>query len=254
MLCHCCRRPVCVHPGPVVGQDNDLIWSGWSTRLAAEDLYEASADPIQLKVYFYSPVDVASLDDEDVWVVSPNGYNGLASFVSAERLNELVLFPDDIDFTPQDGLFRPDDIDLDRGGFRDWIVATYQVAPTENGWSMADNGRYTVLLEPDQVELSTGGFLLAALLGNFHIAEGEHRPAYLAAVDVDIRKQNDGQPFAHVVYAFESGKINVNDFSEVERHGNRLSIDFPAVHSDGGEQAPVRFERDYPLSDLESGR
>ena len=104
------------------------------------------------------------------------------------------------------------------------------------------------------MELTTGGFLPAALLGDFRIAVGEQRPAYPSEVDIDIRKHDDGGLSAHVVYAFERRTIKVTDFGEVERHGNRLSLDFCAVHADDGKEAPPRFESDYSLSDLESGR
>ena len=67
--------------------------------------------------------------------------------------------------------------DSDRGGFREWIVVTYHFAPTVNGCSSENNGRYTVLLEPDQVELTTSGFLATSLLSNFHIAFSQQHPA-----------------------------------------------------------------------------
>jgi hypothetical protein len=189
---------------PSFGQDFDLIWGGWSTRLAVDDLYEASADPAELRVYYFSPVDVTCLDDEDNWVVSQNGYNELATLVRAERLNDPLLFPEEVDLVDQDGdfgidgggLLRPDDID--RGGFREWIVVTYYFGPSANGWSSENNGRYTILLEPDQVELTTSGFLVASLLVNFHIIFGQQRPAYPTEVDIDIRKHEDGELLAHV--------------------------------------------------------
>ncbi|MEN9023177.1 MAG: hypothetical protein GWQ05_08345 [Verrucomicrobiaceae bacterium] len=155
-------------------------------------------------MYYFSPVDVTSRDDQDNWVVSQNGYNELVTLVRAERLNDPVLFPEEVDLVDQDGdfgidgggLLRPDDSDC--GRFREWIVVTYHFTPSTNGLSSENNGRYTILLESDQVELRTSGFLAASLLVNFHIAFGQQRPAYPTEVDIDIRKHEDGELLAHV--------------------------------------------------------
>ena len=56
-------------------------------------------------MYYFSPVDVTSRDDQDNWVVSPNGYNELVTLVRAEPLNDPVLFPEEVDFVNQDGDF-----------------------------------------------------------------------------------------------------------------------------------------------------
>lgn len=42
---------------------------------------------------------------------------------------------------------------------------------------LGEQRRYTVLLEPDQVELTTSEFLATSLLSNFHIAFSQQRPA-----------------------------------------------------------------------------
>lgn len=56
-------------------------------------------------MYYFSPVDVTSRDDQDNWVVSQNGYNELVTLVRAERLSDPVLFPEEVDFVNQDGDF-----------------------------------------------------------------------------------------------------------------------------------------------------
>ncbi len=201
--------------------------------LEVEDFYEASPDPIELKLYFYRAVDRSSLNDNDLWVVSRNGFSELATFVSAAPL----------------GGDEPPQGEVDTLG----TVATYQLEPPENGWTESNNGRYVVLLQPDEVQGIGGSFFPPDYLGSFRIGVGETRPAYPSGVGIEVKLNADGERQAVVTYRFDEGRIHVTDFGQIERHGNRLTIDFQAIHSPDGEEAPVEFVQNYPLTDLESG-
>jgi hypothetical protein len=50
------------------------------------------------------------------------------------------------------------------------ITATYSVAPPVNGWTIADNGTYTVSLAANSLSDTSGNFASAATLGTFQVA------------------------------------------------------------------------------------
>jgi len=86
-------------------------------------------------------VDVSSIDNNDVRVTGPKGYNRAAQLVSVD--------------TPTDGTPR---------------VATYSVtAPAGGNWSNGDNGLYTVWLQTNQVADTEGAWVAAGQLGQFNV-------------------------------------------------------------------------------------
>lgn len=219
----------------------ESLWFG-GKNLEVEDVYDASNDPIELRVVFWHPVNVASLDNEDLWVVSRNGFQQLATFVRVER--GPVAFPDPevihdgdlIDGDPDPARIAP-------------TVALYHVKPTvADGWSESDNGRYVVLLEPEQIEFTGGGALGPAYLGDFQMAIGQPRPAIPEEVEMKVAQNDDGTFTVHAVYHYSQGPVEVIHWGEPEQEGNRFDIEFEAIYpSDAFTDAPIVLERDYPL-------
>ena len=81
---------------------------------------------------------MSTLDSADVRVLGPNGFNVLATFVTA---------------TPSgDGSPR---------------TATYRITPPGGNWDLTDNGTYFILLQSNQVEDTSGNAAVGALLGSF---------------------------------------------------------------------------------------
>ena len=62
----------------------ESLWFG-GAGLEVQDVYSPSNDPIELRVTFWQSVNVSSLDSQDLWVVSQNGFQQLATFVRVER-------------------------------------------------------------------------------------------------------------------------------------------------------------------------
>lgn len=83
-------------------------------------------------------VDVSTLDDADVLVTGPNGFSRLARLVSV-------------------------------GGNSASRVATYALDGPGGSWDAADNGTYTVLVQPSQVTDAAGNAVAAGPLGTFAV-------------------------------------------------------------------------------------
>lgn len=90
-------------------------------------------------------VDVASIDSSDIRVTGPNGFSQLA---------ELVSVSNSANGTPR--------------------IATYRITKpgTNATWSLADNGSYTVTLQPNQVRDTDGNFSTGGTIGRFLIDIG----------------------------------------------------------------------------------
>src|SRR5207253_11277878 len=87
-----------------------------------------------------SAVNISTLDNSDIRVTGPNGFNQLATFVS---------------------------VDVNTNGSP--RVATYRITPPGGSWDGADNGTYTVSVEPNQVANTSGFTVPAAAIGGFQV-------------------------------------------------------------------------------------
>ncbi|MFT5405221.1 MAG: hypothetical protein ACI9DF_004068 [Verrucomicrobiales bacterium] len=193
------------------------IWVGGGAELEVEDVYTASNDPVVLKVHFRQGIEVASLDRQDIWVVSRNGFNQLARFVNVEREIDPLAIEDGVE------------VDDSLPEFWPWVMATYHVNPTDaDGWTEEDSGRYAVLLEPNQVQSSHAGFLGAQLLGDFQMAVGE-TPPIKAKVDLQVEGSADGHQVAYSVFQFANPYYVLTDDGVVSREGDAFTIDVAAA-------------------------
>lgn len=93
-------------------------------------------------------VNVSSLDNSDIRVTGPNGFNQLATFVS---LN-----------TPGNGTPR---------------TATYRINTPGGTWDAADVGTYTVQMEASQVRDTSNNNVAAGILGTFNVDVLNNPPA-----------------------------------------------------------------------------
>jgi glucose/arabinose dehydrogenase len=83
-------------------------------------------------------VDITSLDNNDIRVTGPNGFNQLATFVNVEPAGN--------------------------GAPR---TATYSITAPSGVWDATDNGFYSIRLETNQVRDTSGNFAGAGNLGSF---------------------------------------------------------------------------------------
>lgn len=139
----------------VYGSLGQYFLSGWvsdpagvstppAAELAGADLTLPGQAEHRLTVVYSDnvAVDVATLDDADLRVTGPNGYDQRARFVAVE--------------VPFNGTPRR---------------ATYSLPPPDGAvWSAAHNGTYTVWLEPQQVADTEGAWAPAGRLGEFRVA------------------------------------------------------------------------------------
>jgi hypothetical protein len=86
-------------------------------------------------------IDVSTLDNNDIRVTGPGGFNVLATFKSVDI---------NTDGTPR--------------------VATYEFTPPGGAWDQGDNGSYTVSMEPGQVTDTGATPVPAGTLGAFTVA------------------------------------------------------------------------------------
>ncbi len=150
------------------GSLGQYFLSGWVTdpagvstpptaELLAGDLTQTGRSDYSFTVVYSDnvAVDVSSLDDSDLRVTGPNGYEQPARLVAVDE--------------PSNGTPRR---------------ATYRVSPPAGGaWSAAHNGTYTVWMEPQQVADTEGTWVPAGRLGEFHVAVPVRY--YFADMDTD---------------------------------------------------------------------
>lgn len=171
------------------------------------DVTEAGTESVAVEVFYPGMVDAESLDGNDLWVVSRNGYDQMARFESARRV------------------YGP-------GGAK--IEATYWIAaPSDGGWSSAANGRYVLLLEPEQVRFGVGNplpkpgrpewvsnrFVPPALVGSFQVRIGSRPP-----LEADVRISQSGrETTADVGLVFPTLGYQVK-WGEPTRRGGRYVV------------------------------
>ncbi|HEY9836555.1 MAG TPA: Calx-beta domain-containing protein, partial [Vampirovibrionales bacterium] len=85
-------------------------------------------------------IDISSLDNSDILITQPDGSEIPATLVSVNPSG---------DGTPR--------------------TVTYQIAAPGGNWEMADNGNYTVLLQPNQVTDTSGNAIPQGTLGSFNV-------------------------------------------------------------------------------------
>jgi hypothetical protein len=105
-------------------------------------------DPYTFNVTYSgaTPIDTSTLDNNDVRITGPNGFNVLATKGAVDNSNPNA------------------------------VVVTYFFAPPANpttGWDNGDNGAYTVAMEPNQVANTSGGFVAPGTLGTFQVLIGQ---------------------------------------------------------------------------------
>ncbi|MGK0188433.1 MAG: hypothetical protein ACI9R3_004244 [Verrucomicrobiales bacterium] len=196
---------------------------------------------------YYDQVDPSTLGDDDIWVVSPDGFNTFAKFVGYHELAPGDLIADPA-LREQLGLFGPEgDV------FFPWIreraiSAKYSLAaPDGDTWKNADNGSYSVLVGQNAVGLRDGGFVEHQLLGTFGVRVGGALPVQVEDWSVDVVDSADGCT-AHVRLKFRSPTV-VN-WGEVMRDGERLFLRIEATSSPNGIRASSHA---YPFGDLPGG-
>ncbi len=98
-------------------------------------------------------VNVSTVDSSDVRVTGPNGFNQIATFVSVD--------------TATDGTPR---------------TVTYQITAPGGAWDASDNGSYTLAVEPNQVQDTSGNSVVAGVIGGFSVAADGTTPTAIASV------------------------------------------------------------------------
>ncbi|MDY6939024.1 MAG: GDSL-type esterase/lipase family protein, partial [Cyanobacteriota bacterium] len=177
-------------------------------------------------------LDLTTLDSNDVRVSGGNGFDELATFVSADTSNGET-------------------------------TVIYEIDAPADGWQLNDDGTYTIAIETDEVSDTSGNSVVTGALGNFQvnvkdIPSGTH--SYdLAAKGVLVNLEQgtgfisnyDNDTPIRIMPLGDSitqGKVN-NLIPEAEREGYRgflwehfeelgLAIDFVGSESNGTSNLP----------------
>ncbi|MDX2230534.1 MAG: PA14 domain-containing protein [Leptolyngbyaceae cyanobacterium bins.349] len=128
-------------------------------------------------------VNIATLNSSDILVTGPGGFNQLATLVSVNN---------SANGTPR--------------------TATYQITAPGNTWDSADNGTYTLALQPNQVSDTSGNFAVATTLGSF-------------LVNLTPPPPNLGE---NIVFPADAGVLNVRDFGA---RGDGVTDDTAAIQA-----------------------
>ncbi|MGK0185383.1 MAG: hypothetical protein ACI9R3_001161, partial [Verrucomicrobiales bacterium] len=223
------------------------LWSAQGILLEAPDVYDEGVAAQSLRLTYFDQIVAETLGDDEIWVVSPGGFNALATLEGYEE--SPVNFPwDDVDFLKSNGIVGPNG-----DPFFPWIdnppiVATYSLAtPNGDTWTAQDNGSYSVLIAPESLSLEQGGFVPHQLLGTFGVRIGEPSPVTVDDWSVNIT-ESDGGCKANVRIKFASA-VEV-EWGEVMRDGERLFVRIETSKVDRGTKTA---SHSYPLGDLPPG-
>ncbi len=150
---------------------------GPKARLKVESLQQASDSAYRIQVEYQddSGVDVDSIGDGDISVVTSNGWTVQPTF-------ESLSFP---------------------GGA---VVATYTLAGSTGNWDAADNGSYQVFLNSDEVEDGRGNTSPSQLLGAFEVDIRSQLPG-----DLNRDGQTDFADFLILSFHFGSDDASADD-------------------------------------------
>jgi hypothetical protein len=115
-----------------------------SANAQAKDLYNLGETTFQFRVAYSSPVaiNLATIDDDDLIVRGPNGFQASARLVSTS---------DDWD-----------DV---------YIVGTYEITAPGGIWDEADFGSYTIELQAGQVRDILGSPVSSTIVGSFNVLD-----------------------------------------------------------------------------------
>ena len=136
-------------------------------------------------------VDVSSFGASDIRVIGPTGASASATFYSRDF---------DTDGSPR--------------------AATYQIIPPGGTWDVADNGIYTVAMQPNQVSDTSGNFVPSGPIGTFSVSIGAaHGP------EISVRRLGT---------SVTNGQADPVDFGIVLQGGAGAPITF-IVRNEGDE-------------------
>lgn len=131
-------------------------------------------------------VNVATIDNSDVRVTGPDGFSQLATLASVDSSN---------------------------GSSR---TAIYRIDASDGTWNAADNGIYTVELQPNQVSDTSGNFIPTSTLGSFQV-DIAFNPGTIALSNLPIViSESDGTAQITVVRTGGSDGIASIDYTTVD--------------------------------------
>lgn len=126
-------------------------------------------------------VSVSSLDNNDLGVTGPNGFNQLAKFVSVD--------------TNSNGTPR---------------TATYQIDAPGGDWDAADNGTYTVALKANQVKDINNNYAQSGNLGTFQVNVPQNTSSEAATLSATNITQDSGSTYTFSVTYQDDNGIDVS--------------------------------------------
>jgi hypothetical protein len=178
-----------------------------------------------------SGVDAASLDDHDIRVKGPEGYDRLARFIG-------IVEP--IASTETNA-----------------VRAVYEVLPPGHHWTSRDNGHYTVHLLSHAVQAGDGSYFAAQPLGGFvvDVPRSEVPLAQLGSVKIVEHDSPEGLVYgARLTILIGASNIGVTSWGSVHREGNRFAVNVILDYLAEVGAPVVREEsHTYPLGRLEPG-
>jgi len=195
-----------------------------AAQFSPANLSEAGAK-VHLLTVVYSgsrPIDVSTIDDADIRVTGPNGYDRMARLVSVDSSSN--------------------------GSPR---TATYAVDPPDSiSWRLEDNGVYTVRVESGAVADIGGEFVPEGELGQFAVSV----PAILYAADMETDPGWTLEPLWQYGVPSYSGPGPTGGFTGSRivaynlsgNYENRLSVKYattPIVDCSGAQNLSLRFRR-----------
>jgi hypothetical protein len=143
--------------------------------VTANPLTTTGSNPYTFSVTYGDDVGIntSSIDSNDIFVTSANGFQQTATFVSS---------------TASAGTSQ----------------ATYQLTAPQGGWNASNDGTYQLVLQPDQVSDSSGNFAVSATIGSFAINIGTPHVASFVAAALTTRGQTTPYTFS-VTYSDNTG-------------------------------------------------
>ena len=208
------------------------IWFGHGVVLEASDIHEEGVAAQTLCVTHFDQIDPSTLGDDDIWVVSPDGFNAFAKFEGYEEVapGDVLADPAQLDqlvFSPEGDPFQP-------WVFGAAIAAKYSLAaPDGSAWKPADNGSYSVLVAENSVAVRGGGFVEHQLLGTFGVRVGDPPPVQVEDWKVNVVDSANGCR-ANVRLKFALPAVVA--WGEVMRDGERLFVRIEATSSPNGSR------------------